>query len=224
MELEIQNLSTNRICKTERMGSIYISQCDNFSYKFKEGICFIASEIYEGGWSVTDYLSRTENLEEQDVTLYWDKTLYSIKDIRNNTYYVTDNYGNYERNKFSVEQNLKKAFQTNHLNISYETFVSMCQLKEMGTFDRNINHTGHAFWYYSALLGMAWGKKIITFPWISRQEMGIQSYRFNLLAQVSFELECVIIIPVETKGLRDKNNLPKNPEWFEVIDMKGVRQ
>ncbi len=220
MKLEIRNLSTRRMCKTERMGSILISKCDGFSYVFKEGICFIAGKIYEGGWSVTDFLSREEENDIGGVEIYWDDKICAIEDIRKNVYYVTDNYNNYEMNKQSVEENIKEALQISQLDIDYENFISMCKLREMRTYTRNISHTGHAFWFYSALFGLALGKKIVTFPWISRQELETQSCRFDLLAQLSWKLDCIVIIPVETEGISNKSNLPRDSKWFEVINMK----
>lgn len=224
MKLEIRNLSTKRRCKTEQMGSIYISKCDKFSHVFKEGICFIAGEIYEGGWSVTDFLSRKDEGDGSGVEICWNGENCSVEDIRETVYYVTDNCGNYERNGRTVEENLKEAFQLGKLDMDYETFVSMCELREMRTWDRSMNQTGHAFWFYSALIGLALGKKIVTFPWISRREMETQSYRFNLLAQLSWELDCIVIIPVETSGSINKNNLPKDLKWYEVINMERGRK
>lgn len=221
MQLEIKNLTTKRVCGTERIGSIYISGCDEFNHKFKKGICFLAGEIYEGGWSVADYLAKEAEGDSGKTEIFWNGELSSPHSVRERTYYVTDNYKNYERNKVSVEKNLKEIFKRKHLSIDYEMFVSMCELEKTGTFNRNINRTGHAFWFYSSILGLALGKKIITFPWISGQEMEIQSYRFNLLAKVSSELDCVIVVPVETAGIMNKNNLPENSYWFEVINMRG---
>lgn len=43
MQLEIKNLTTKRVCGTERIGSIYISRCDKFNHKFKKGICFVTA-------------------------------------------------------------------------------------------------------------------------------------------------------------------------------------
>lgn len=218
MKLEIRNLSTKRVCKTERMGSIYISKCNKFSYIFRTGICFIAGGIYEGGWSVTDFLSREEENDSSGAVLLWNEEVSTVEDIRDKTYYVSNNYNNYERNKQSVEENIRKVYKLDQINL--EEFISMCKFREMGTFDRNINCTGHAFWFYSALFGMALGKNIVTFPWISKQELETQSCRFNLLAELSWKLNCIVIIPVEAEGIANKSNLPHDTKWFEVISME----
>ena len=221
MELRIEHLTTNRICKTDIMGSIYISKCNNFSCKMNSGINFLAGNIYEGGWSVTDFLSREEKGDVLGTQIYLDNKLYPIEKVRKNVYYVTDNPRNLEKNKLSIKENIQQMFTQNTLKVDYETFVSMLELQEMKSFSQSMKYTGHAFLFYSAILGLASGKTIITFPWITEQELQTQRYRFNLLAQISFKLGCVVIVPVDKNGVRERDNMPLDPSSYNVIEMIG---
>ncbi len=220
-ELEIKNLTTNRICKTKQMGSIFTSKCDDFSHTFSAGLTFLAGEIYDGGWSVADFLARPEEGDESAVELYWNGRKTSVEEIRKTVYYVSDNMCGLEHNKKTVEENLQDVFCEDKVGMDYETFVKTFQLRELARFDRRVLYTGHSFWFYTAVFGIGMGKRIIAYPWLSATEISVQSYRFNLLAKLATQFDFLVLVPAETKGVRVRRNLPENKQWYEVVQMRG---
>lgn len=207
MKLEIRNFSCWSICKYYEQ--VYPSRTPRFSYTFLPGIYALTGQINNGGWAFTYALSPYRKNKRNSI-------LYGQPEY-NPEYYIDDQPVNmetlremtcvlgqyrprwYAKLGFRDESGgsrLKKALTKGNTGHTYEELVDKLELDE-GRLSRRIDHTGNERWRITMAIGLAEGRKIFCYPWMTSSEFKIKPYTTSMMGKLIAADGGILLIPIE---------------------------
>ncbi|MDD4414256.1 MAG: hypothetical protein PHR14_06880 [Oscillospiraceae bacterium] len=197
-ELSVYNFSSFAICRF--CDRVFPSHTPEFTYTFKPGVYALTGQIDNGGWAFTYSLTP---LNEDDICIYnspkylYDGKNVSIDYIRSISYYL----GHYTNNQsVSAKKQLEVLVNSGTVQTSLNEIKDMFGLTEE-RFDRPLNMTGNEIWRITAAIGLAQGKKIFCYPWMTNNQLKPLVYATQKLADVFFKNNCILFLPVENSSL-----------------------
>lgn len=201
--LGITNYSGFAICKF-RNNMIYPSDTPRFSYTFKPGAYALVGQIDNGGWAFTYSLTAKHKKElviEKSSKFAMDGQPVSIDQVRSLSYYV----GHYTTKDtrfrhLTAKRMLEKAIQKKHSSFSMDQLKYMLGLTEE-RFCTPLSHTGNEAWRITAAEGLALGKQIFCYPWMSNQYFKSYAYLSEKLAGICIQNNCILLMPLENSDL-----------------------
>jgi len=227
MDFEVKDFGCYARPQNDMIGRIRDS-CNDFSYKFTNGIYFLTGEIDIGAWSFAYSLTDTA----KDTHVYYTSLLVNgisvdLDVVRNQTFHV----GQYEMyGKKTFESVLKKALKKSKNNRSYDDMLR--KFDRFGFDERPIeaeakrwrmNCVNRKIWYLSPLIGLALGKKIFVFPWLSKKDY--LSGFFQMAYDLLVDEDVIVIVPCSEKiqfPTGDKYNVVRMASLFNLFVHDGV--
>ena len=213
MKLSFDKLSGYAICRFR--DNIYLSNISEFSYTFKSGAYALVGQIDNSGWGISYSLSP---ICKKDVYINrWTKD--RINDNMNiSKFYLNDkevtlkhlqsiscylgHYVSGKRNLLdsSAKNQLTRAIRKENSKYSMEELKSMFGLTEE-RFDRPLYMTGNEVWRITAAVGLANGKRIFCFPWLTNNYLKPLIYAIEKMAEIIKKNDGILLLPVENADL-----------------------
>lgn len=194
MIVKVEVLSTFHRCKHPLIGEV-ISGCDEYSAELYPGINFLFGDVFANGWACTYAISKGSRSGFFEGNFFVDNELISLNELRKLTYYVAYNEKKYlKKIKLNTALNMCKDWSNIKDDVCKQ--FKLRDIDEDGyLMGRRFEQLSHSIYLCSCLLGIAKGKKIFCFPWLSESETLLQTYRFSLLSEYALKNDLIIIIP-----------------------------
>ena len=187
----------------------------HISAEFKTGINFITGGLHECGPGLSYTLCKgrlSENEYNVDKVgkdghckeFCLDDEIITLKQLQQMTYFITgeDKHNWLTKNYYgkTVMQNLKIAEKNRGVDIN--EIIDTFDLDER--VHRNIGRLSGNRYRYSTAIGIAYGKKILCYPWLSCAEMPVDIF-YSVLSKKAEDDNLIIIAPVEdAEHFKDK--------------------
>ncbi|MCL2776103.1 MAG: hypothetical protein FWD71_22585 [Oscillospiraceae bacterium] len=186
------------------------------SAEFRTGINFLTGGLHECGAGLSYVLCKGQlssgkycvdkvgkNGHCTEICL--DDKIITLKQLQQITYYIA---GEDKRKRFFKGHHGKTVIK--HLQIAEKK--RRIDINEIiNTFDlddrvyRKISSLSGNRYRYSTAIGIAYGKKILCYPWFSYDELHCVEFLFSVLSKMAKENNLIIIVPVENVDLfKDK--------------------
>lgn len=199
--LKIINYSAFAICRF-RDNMIYPSRTPQFSYTFKPGAYALIGQIDNGGWAFAYSLaakSKKDLVIEDSATFAVNGQSASLDQVRSLAHYV----GHYKTRETRFRHLTAKSMLEKAMRKGQPAF-SMEQLKEMlgiteERYRRPLPYTGNEAWRITAAEGLALGKQIFCYPWMSNQYFKSYAYLSERLADICVQNNCILLMPLENE-------------------------
>lgn len=172
---------------------------NNKIYTFSSGVNNLVGEIDSGNWAVSYLLSMYEHrpkdfiLGENPKITVNDKLL-SLNEISEISCYMDELYPLFS-SKSSIKKSIIKGLKQGKSSYSYDNIKNLFDLDSQRV-EHSLKGVGNERFRAMAAIGLACGKEIFCFPWLSNRRF--ESYHENLttLLQILEKLGKTVIIPV----------------------------
>jgi len=207
MILTLKNFSVNAFCKFQ--SKAYTSCTPDFSYTFKPGAYALVGQIDHGGWAVSYalapidkkdiYIHKSE--DEDRLMFYVDNQEVSLDYLRTLShhlgFYTLKKSAAYNK---SAKKQLAKAIKSGTSQYTLNELKEMFGLTEE-RFKRPLHMTGNEAWRITAAVGLAAGKKIFCFPWLTNNYLKPLTYAIEKMAEIIRQDNGILLLPVENADL-----------------------
>lgn len=198
--LQVTDYSAFAVCRF-RDNVMYPSETPKFSYTFKPGAYALIGQIDNGGWTFTYSLAAKRKQEivlREESSFAIDGQPVSFDMVRSLAHYV----GDFAEKKalfhrHTAQKMLKKAVQKGNSAFSIDQLKEMLGLTEE-RYHRPLPYTGNEAWRITAAEGLALGKQIFCFPWMSDQSFKVYAYLSERLADICAQNGSILFMPLES--------------------------
>lgn len=200
MKLELTEANYYYRVKHSHIGKLSVGYIFS-NFTFTSGCNVMKGNYDKGCWTISYAIATCKKFS------YKNSNEISIKKLKERSYYI----GNIPKNLRifykinTVEQLIRRGIKKSKTDLSYEWIVSSLQLEPM-MLKKSLLDTGKEIWIYSVAIGLANGKKIFCFPWLSNNDLKGQSSQIDMIARIVKKLEFIAILPVESTEIFNKDN------------------
>jgi len=219
MQLTLKRYQTCAEPQNDMVGKI-TCVCDEFSYSFSNGTYFLTGEVDSGAWSFADSLICADNKISQ-YTSYEEIALngknVDLSEVQKMSFSIGQ-YKTYGEKKF--ESILKHALKKSKSTYTVEDICKKFDFFGIDEWLKNqkMSLVNTKIWYLSAAIGLAMGKKIFVFPWLSNRTFRLyHGFIINTIHILNQE-DLLVFVPCS-----DKADFPTG-EKYNVVRMNSLYQ
>jgi len=176
------------------------------NYIFTPGINKLVGEIDSGNWAISYLLSmykyRPGNfvLSEPCQAIVNDEII-SLKQLSEISCYMDRRYPLFSA-KTSVRKLIMKGLKHSQSNYSYEELRQLFDLDSQRV-ERPLSQVGNEVFRAMAAIGLAYGKEIYCFPWLSHMRFEYYNRNMTGVLEILADLKKVAIVPVGAAPLEN---------------------
>ena len=179
------------------------------AYTFSVGTNKLVGEIDSGNWAVSYLLSMYKH-RPQDFVLYGEPTLtingkmISLNEASEHTCYMDEKFYPLFSSSKSVKELIEDGIKHTKSDYTYDKIKEIFDLDSERTA-RPISSVGNERFRAMAAVGIAYGKEIFCFPWLSNKRF--EGYHKNLsgLLEILASLGKISILPIGAPTKQEDN-------------------
>ncbi|WP_084783439.1 ATP-binding cassette domain-containing protein [Paenibacillus sp. FJAT-26967] len=172
--------------------------CEQFTYEFNSGKIYgVIGECGSGGWALSYCLSGKVKAQHGEIVI--NQSRVDQNQIINYGSYVGE--GTSSRMFFkerTVRQQIKQGLERRNSKYTFQEIVDLFELSS-SRLNRSLRYISNERWNASIAIGLANGKSIFCFPWLSTGWIQSIQGRINTCARILKDRGAIIIIPTSKK-------------------------
>ena len=182
---------------------------EHVNYELTSGINKLESDIDNGAWAVSYYLSmfkyrpkdfmlwdeNTKRVTFKDAAITVNDEVMSLKDFSEYSCYLDEKLYPLFSSRKTIRQLVSKGIKKTGLNCSADDIKDMFYLDDE-RFERPVRQVGNERFRSMAAIGYAFGKQVYCFPWHSRYMAEYYQGHLKFLLPKLAELGMIVIFPV----------------------------
>ena len=174
-----------------------LSECTQ--YNFSTGINRLVGEIDSGNWAVS-YTMSMYKARPKDFILFEkpeaivNNEPMSLGELCKFSCYMDESYPLFS-SKHSIRNLITKGLRNSQVGFTVDELKNMFYLDDQ-RFERPLTQVGNEIFRSMAAIGVAFGKEIFCFPWLSSRRF--HGYHNNLsgLLEILEDLKKIVIVPI----------------------------